>query len=171
MVRPSTPATISYLLVCVIMLLLHGRGAIAFQRLVGRGLPGSGARETARRVERGSFVHRIMVPSTLGGTASVNGGPSPGRYEHEAIEPKWQKYWEDKKTFKVRFPTSWTHENRDDYAFCVAFEDGRLCRLSMEGGLQAPTLTVDVYAPISLFPPSHSFNRQYGDQARARSMC
>jgi valyl-tRNA synthetase len=43
-----------------------------------------------------------MIPSALGGTASANDGPFPGRYEHEAIEPKWQKYWEDKKTFKVR---------------------------------------------------------------------
>eukprot|EP00624_Nannochloropsis_granulata_P004695 evm.model.NODE_3366_length_53577_cov_19.425985.6 len=42
-----------------------------------------------------------MIPSALGGTASANDGPFPGRYEHEAIEPKWQKYWEDKKTFKL----------------------------------------------------------------------
>lgn len=104
MIRPSASAAVSSLVVCVIMLLLHGRGASAFQRLVGRCPPSAGTRVTARRAERGGFVQRIRIPSALGGTASASDGPFPARYEHEAIEPKWQKYWADKETFKVRGP-------------------------------------------------------------------
>lgn len=47
-------------------------------------------------------MHRIRIRSALGGAASASDGPFPARYEHEAIEPKWQKYWADKETFKVR---------------------------------------------------------------------
>jgi hypothetical protein len=39
--------------------------------------------------------------SVFNNVVSASDGPFPARYEHEVIEPKWQRYWAERETFKV----------------------------------------------------------------------